>query len=222
MIYYLLGDIYMEKKLCERCNELKEVVLFKNPNKSVCRKCEREKLIQKMNKFESVNLGAENLNTNTDKIQVIGKYFNFNEFISLGRAIELVNNNKAQVYQPETIYFIVDEDNQIVREEVLERDLFICHYCGNYGDTVDHIIPKGQGGEYTHKNLVCCCKKCNFLRKDMDYEEFVKKRKEMLKCKRVKDKIKHKNKKRKGNDQEDKLKIDLMLENIFKPKRKWE
>lgn len=143
----------MKKKQCQKCHELKEIVLYENPNRLVCRKCRREKLIKKMEKFESTNLGLEALDKQAKEILVIGKYFNFHEQISVDKAIELVEKGAAQVYQPETIYLIFDEDNQIVREEVLERDLYTCHYCGKYRDTVDHIVPRSQGGKYTHENI---------------------------------------------------------------------
>lgn len=44
---------------------------------------------------------------------------------------------------------------------ILNRDNHECCYCGGYGTTVDHIIPKDLGGESTWDNLVACCEKCN-------------------------------------------------------------
>ncbi|MEJ2718209.1 MAG: HNH endonuclease [Deltaproteobacteria bacterium] len=51
------------------------------------------------------------------------------------------------------------------RKNILTRDGFVCQYCGRDaapGDlTVDHIIPKVQGGPNHWTNVVACCRDCN-------------------------------------------------------------
>ncbi|MEW6139327.1 MAG: HNH endonuclease [Thermodesulfobacteriota bacterium] len=51
------------------------------------------------------------------------------------------------------------------RRNVLIRDGFVCQYCGREhtsGDlTIDHIIPKVQGGTNAWTNVVACCRACN-------------------------------------------------------------
>jgi 5-methylcytosine-specific restriction endonuclease McrA len=49
---------------------------------------------------------------------------------------------------------------------VLERDSYICAYCGNDADEADHIIPKVQGGKDEMSNLVAACKRCNGTKSD--------------------------------------------------------
>lgn len=44
---------------------------------------------------------------------------------------------------------------------VLDRDEHVCQYCGKRGTTVDHVIPKAQGGGNHPGNLVACCLSCN-------------------------------------------------------------
>ncbi|WP_307344978.1 HNH endonuclease [Metabacillus malikii] len=56
---------------------------------------------------------------------------------------------------------------------ILVRDNYTCHYCGNYGDTVDHIIPKSKGGLTTPKNCICACNACNKEKADQDYNNFL-------------------------------------------------
>jgi hypothetical protein len=50
-----------------------------------------------------------------------------------------------------------------VRQAVLDRDDYICRYCGRRSQTieVDHVIPVSQGGTSTLDNLVTACRTCN-------------------------------------------------------------
>ncbi|ACF13956.1 HNH endonuclease [Chloroherpeton thalassium ATCC 35110] len=49
------------------------------------------------------------------------------------------------------------------RKNILRRDNFECQYCGrtDLPLTIDHIVPKSQGGGDTWNNLVTACTKCN-------------------------------------------------------------
>src|SRR5690349_18463905 len=44
---------------------------------------------------------------------------------------------------------------------VLIRDEYICGYCGKHADTIDHIIPRCQGGVSSWENTVASCFGCN-------------------------------------------------------------
>ena len=44
---------------------------------------------------------------------------------------------------------------------VLARDRGICAYCGGEADTMDHIVPRAQGGPHTWENVVAACFHCN-------------------------------------------------------------
>lgn len=48
-----------------------------------------------------------------------------------------------------------------IRERILRRDGYICQYCGQEADTVDHVIPRRAGGLDHDDNLVASCRKCN-------------------------------------------------------------
>lgn len=59
------------------------------------------------------------------------------------------------------------------RKNILRRDNHRCQYCGR-GDlplTVDHVIPKSQGGEDNWGNLVTACVQCNNKKGDRTPEE---------------------------------------------------
>jgi hypothetical protein len=56
--------------------------------------------------------------------------------------------------------------------EEIKLTIFLpCHYCGEEQsrgmDRIDNTIG------YTIRNIVPCCKTCNYLKKATDYEEFV-------------------------------------------------
>lgn len=49
----------------------------------------------------------------------------------------------------------------------------ICFYCGEEATTVDHIVPRANGGTNTKSNLVPCCKLCNSTKGDAPQEVFI-------------------------------------------------
>lgn len=47
-----------------------------------------------------------------------------------------------------------------LRAWVLVRDGYRCGYCGDSANTVDHVIPRIDGGSDDPANLVACCWRC--------------------------------------------------------------
>lgn len=49
------------------------------------------------------------------------------------------------------------------RKNIFRRDDFQCQYCGSRERplTIDHMVPRSQGGEDTWENLVTACSPCN-------------------------------------------------------------
>ncbi len=48
------------------------------------------------------------------------------------------------------------------RREVLRRDGHACQYCGSSKRlTLDHVVPRAQGGPHTWDNVVTACEGCN-------------------------------------------------------------
>lgn len=51
------------------------------------------------------------------------------------------------------------------RRNIFARDGSRCQYCGKRFATnelsLDHVVPRSQGGRSTWDNIVCCCIKCN-------------------------------------------------------------
>ena len=51
------------------------------------------------------------------------------------------------------------------RKNILIRDHHTCQFCGGVLPaaelTLDHVVPRSQGGKSTWENLVACCYACN-------------------------------------------------------------
>ena len=52
------------------------------------------------------------------------------------------------------------------RRGVLARDRRRCGYCPQPGTTVDHIVPRSQGGANSWMNTIAACYSCNQLKAD--------------------------------------------------------
>lgn len=57
------------------------------------------------------------------------------------------------------------EQVKLNRRNIYARDANRCQYCGNRFSTreltLDHIVPRVQGGDNSWTNLVCACVRCN-------------------------------------------------------------
>lgn len=75
------------------------------------------------------------------------------------------------------------------------RDGDQCHYCeidlNSENRSLDHVVPRSQGGVNALFNLVLACKDCNNLRGDMDYDEFVAMRSWVVKPKERERRLTH-------------------------------
>lgn len=61
-----------------------------------------------------------------------------------------------------------------VQWSVFERDDFRCRYCGQREPlTVDHVILWEQGGATVPDNLISACSRCNKLRGNREYQEWL-------------------------------------------------
>ncbi|MEX0774130.1 MAG: HNH endonuclease [Phycisphaeraceae bacterium] len=57
------------------------------------------------------------------------------------------------------------QDVKLNRRNIFARDHNTCQFCGHGFPTselsLDHVLPRSQGGTSSWLNLVCCCVKCN-------------------------------------------------------------
>lgn len=53
------------------------------------------------------------------------------------------------------------------RRNILARDNGDCQYCGRHvgtSGTLDHVLPRSQGGDTSWENIVTCCRECNQMK----------------------------------------------------------
>lgn len=124
--------------------------------------------------------------TSMEAVIVLNAGYEFMGLVSWQRAMILLFNGKVEVikesnriirtvsrtFKIPAVIRLVKFIRQIYRREVpfsrrniLTRDLHVCQYCGrefSSGDlTIDHIVPKVQGGANDWTNVVACCRACN-------------------------------------------------------------
>lgn len=111
---------------------------------------------------------------------------------SLKRAITLVVKGKAEVLKSDQIIYRSEKIDfhkpiiirllnyvstkirkfRISRNRIYRRDGHACGYCGATKNlTIDHIVPKSQGGKNEWTNLVTCCYSCNAKKANRTPEE---------------------------------------------------
>ncbi|GFN31177.1 hypothetical protein PCURB6_14370 [Paenibacillus curdlanolyticus] len=79
-------------------------------------------------------------------------------------AVRMVNEGAAGIIHPRLIHKLYTKSD--FRLLILQRDNYVCRYCGRYGDTIDHVLPKSKGGLSSPMNCVCACSECNLLKAD--------------------------------------------------------
>jgi len=89
----------------------------------------------------------------------------------LETAQTLVREHAAVILNPYTVQRLYS--NKTFRHYILTRDRYTCYFCGNYGDTIDHLLPRAKGGHTTPLNCVCACNLCNQSKADRDMDEFM-------------------------------------------------
>jgi 5-methylcytosine-specific restriction endonuclease McrA len=129
-------------------------------------------------------------------VYVLNSAFECISQTSLGRAITLVEDRKAEVVRWADgvvrsvkgvhrvpliirIYRYVRAFGRALRYSnriVWERDDHVCQYCGKKitarADlTTDHVTPASRGGRTLYENMVTCCYACNHRKRNRTPEE---------------------------------------------------
>lgn len=89
----------------------------------------------------------------------------------LETASVLVKEYAAVVVNAHTIRRLYS--NKKFKRYILMRDQYTCYFCGEYGDTIDHLLPRSRGGHTTPMNCVCACSLCNQSKANRSLEDFM-------------------------------------------------
>ena len=49
----------------------------------------------------------------------------------------------------------------LTRRAIFARDGWVCQYCGQAAENLDHVMPRSRGGGHTWENVVAACRRCN-------------------------------------------------------------
>lgn len=92
----------------------------------------------------------------------------------LGERAEVVESNghlwrseRVEIAAPSVIrlrrFVRVHHDRRVPvnRRSVFFRDDFRCQYCERPAESIDHVMPRSQGGQHTWDNVVAACRRCN-------------------------------------------------------------
>lgn len=93
-----------------------------------------------------------------EKVEVVSLW---DEVISFGSGEIKFPSIVRLIKQPKRYYF----SNNFSRKALIKRDHGICQYCNtkliNSEITMDHVLPRAQGGGTSFSNCVVACKACN-------------------------------------------------------------
>ena len=121
----------------------------------------------------------------------------FENFVSLKKAVKLAMKRNVIVptdasfvevrgvntclYIPEKMVFVVPGApnmrhlDGVTKSALYKRDGGRCSYCGNSVSrqeaTIDHIVPRAQGGVTSWDNVALSCKRCNSVKSSRTPEE---------------------------------------------------
>lgn len=171
----ILSDKCTLYKTCKICNETKWYQLFSSKGhgkrESYCKKCKYRK--------DEITLPETFYYYDTDILQnnhirvrlKIPSRKRIQYYTSKRKAILLVNEGIAGIVNESLIHAFYDF--KTIRRLILKRDNYKCGYCGGYGNTLDHIIPKSKGGITSFNNCICACLSCNREKGSMPLDQYL-------------------------------------------------
>jgi 5-methylcytosine-specific restriction endonuclease McrA len=87
------------------------------------------------------------------------RYCHRHRAFSPGRCLQCVSDR----YERKRIH--TDRRGRAFRLSILERDAYTCHWCAQYGDTLDYVTALVDGGTpLDPSNAVAACRSCNSRR----------------------------------------------------------
>lgn len=91
------------------------------------------------------------------------------------------NKTQQQVHEKTVINTQTKSNKKTKREKIADRYQWRCYWCGcglrrelgyQNSATIEHLVPKSQGGPDRIWNLAAACRRCNHTRGTMPINEF--------------------------------------------------
>jgi 5-methylcytosine-specific restriction endonuclease McrA len=99
---------------------------------------------------------------------------------SYKKADKLVKRKSAEWIDYNQIKLLVNKDDtRKLRKEIEIESKRICYICGSVIPedtpiTLDHVLPKSEGGPDSKSNIRCACKRCNDDKKNRTIHDYIK------------------------------------------------
>ncbi|WP_234031451.1 HNH endonuclease [Lentibacillus cibarius] len=177
-----IGDACRLYKKCKICDDYKYLKNFptrggrmsnRTKRKSYCWDCKDRKYEKILGPKQEYSFDTSVLDASKE-ITIRGRdssNYKFENTVSYDKAKKLVEEGAAGIFHSTLIHHFFNR--KTLKAFILERDGYTCHYCGFYGDTIDHMISKSKGGLSTPRNCVCSCEECNSEKADKRYKEYL-------------------------------------------------
>ncbi len=110
----------------------------------------------------------------SDAVLDVARAINERNEIALNRLRPIADKHSGKKDSNRSRRGISDSHWRKLRSAILERDMFLCTYCGAGEDlTCDHIVPLVRGGTNDPENLVTACRSCNSSKGDRLLEDWL-------------------------------------------------
>lgn len=168
------------RKFCYKCVKMLPDLLFKDDSQ-ICIRCGNNKIHSDFFRLFS-KANDESILKRKSQYEVIsGRRTKNMNFPDVNRLFENEKEFVPFIYNEKSVVNSRGFWQMYLYSEVKYRDLFKCHYCGEFADTVDHIVPLSRNGEESITNILACCNLCNELKGNYDYNYFLRNRERLLK-----------------------------------------
>ena len=107
--------------------------------------------------------------------------FGFHQWADLSEAeadTESIHGVSLKLRLPRVILLLVYDrvprkEVKFTRHNIFQRDKNTCQYCGRQSRdlTLDHVMPRVQGGDHSWDNVVAACVPCNHIKAGMTLKQ---------------------------------------------------
>lgn len=178
-------------RACMRSGELERLgsgetdpkKLVRKGGRMNCKICENE-VSCSLSPFCSFECGDYYIQNNQFAKSIVRKDLNYGKCSVCGIYIYTRNRRKYCSIDCQKVYANAHNRRETMpfkyRNEILRKYNYLCIYCGEEANAIDHIYPVSKGGRTIKENLVAACKSCNSTASNKTFESLEKKKQYIL------------------------------------------